>query len=228
MYGGYPFIRGFLDEMKSKKFGMMTLITVAITTAYSYSSAVVFGVEGKIFFWELATLIDIMLLGHWIEMKSVMGASSAIEDLAKLLPLHAHKLMRDNSTEDVPLQELTAGDLVLVKPGEKVPVDGIVVEGETTVDESMLTGESKPVLKEKGNAVIGGWVNKRRRFNHCKGYENRKMVQNLTWATGYNVFAIPLAAGVLYSAGILLTPAIGAVLISLSTVIVSINARLLR
>jgi Cu2+-exporting ATPase len=159
VYGGYPFIRGFLDEMKSKKFGMMTLITVAITTAYSYSSAVAFGLEGKIFFWELATLIDIMLLGHWIEMKSVMGASSAIEDLAKLLPSHAHKLMKDNNTEDTPLQELTTGDLVLVKPGEKVPVDGIVVEGETTVDESMLTGESKPVLKERGNAVIGGSIN---------------------------------------------------------------------
>ena len=105
------------------------LIAIAIATAYFYSSAVVFGLTGKIFFWELATLVDIMLLGHWIEMKSVMGASRALEELARLMPSDAHKLMPDGSVKDVPLSELAVGDKVLVKPGEKLPADGAVVEG---------------------------------------------------------------------------------------------------
>lgn len=158
-YGGYPFLKGIFVEIKSKKIGMMTLIAVAITTAYVYSSAVVFGLKGSIFFWELATLVDIMLLGHWIEMKSIMGASKALEALAKLMPSDAHKLMPDGSVKDVPLNELTVGDKVLVKPGEKIPADGIVVEGETSVNESMLTGESTPVPKKKGDQVTGGAVN---------------------------------------------------------------------
>ena len=108
---------------------MMTLVAVAITTAYVYSSAVVFGLTGKMFFWELATLVDIMLLGHWIEMKSVMGASKALEELAKLMPSDAHKLMPDGSVKDVPLGELAVDDKVLVKPGEKIPADGVIVEG---------------------------------------------------------------------------------------------------
>lgn len=159
LYGGYPFIKGFFDEIRTRKPGMMTLIAIAITTAYLYSSIVVFGLKGKIFFWELVTLIDIMLLGHWIEMKSILGASRALEELAKLMPSDAHKIMPDGTIMDVPLNELKEGDIVLVKPGEKVPADGIVIEGETTVNESMLTGESKPVLKEKGSAVIGGAIN---------------------------------------------------------------------
>jgi len=159
LYGGYPFIKGFFDEIRTRKPGMMTLIAIAITTAYLYSSIVVFGLKGKIFFWELVTLIDIMLLGHWIEMKSILGASRALEELAKLMPSDAHKIMPDGTIMDVPLNELEEGDIVLVKPGEKVPADGIVIEGETTVNESMLTGESKPVLKEKGSAVIGGAIN---------------------------------------------------------------------
>ena len=138
-YGGYPFLKGFFDEVKSAKPGMMTLIAIAITTAYLYSSVVVFGLSGKMFFWELATLIDIMLLGHWIEMKSIMGASRALEELARLMPSDAHKLMADGTIKDVPLSELTVGDRVLVKPGEKIPADGEVVEGETSVNESMLT-----------------------------------------------------------------------------------------
>ncbi len=158
-YGGYPFLRGFYKEMTSKNPGMMTLIAVAITTAYLYSSLVVFGLEGKIFFWELATLIDIMLLGHWIEMKSVMGASRALEELAKLLPSEAHLLLLDGSLKDVPIHELKPGDIVIVKPGERIPADGVVVEGETSVDESMLTGESKPVPKKNGDTVIGGSIN---------------------------------------------------------------------
>jgi len=158
-YGGYPFLKGFFDEVKSAKPGMMTLIAIAITTAYLYSSVVVFGLSGKIFFWELATLIDIMLLGHWIEMKSIMGASRALEELAALMPSDAHKLVADGTIKDVPLSELTVSDRVLVKPGEKIPADGEVVEGETSVDESMLTGESKPVSKKSRSKVIGGSIN---------------------------------------------------------------------
>jgi Cu2+-exporting ATPase len=159
LYGGYPFLKGLVDEVKSAQPGMMTLIGIAISVAYIYSSAVVFGLSGKIFFWELVTLIDIMLLGHWIEMKSVMGASRALEELAKLMPSDAHKVMADDNTKDVPIEELKSGDRVLVKPGEKIPVDGEVVEGETSINEAMLTGESKPVNKEVGSQVIGGSVN---------------------------------------------------------------------
>ncbi len=158
-YGGYPFLIGLVDELKNEKPGMMTLVATAITTAYVYSSAVVFGLSGEVFFWELATLIDIMLLGHWIEMKSVMGASKALEELARLMPSEAHKLMPDGSMKDVPLSELYAGDRVIVKPGEKIPADGLVIEGETSVNESMLTGESKPVPKTHGAKVIGGSIN---------------------------------------------------------------------
>ena len=158
-YGGWPFLEGLVDELKSRKPGMMTLIAVAIATAYFYSSAVVFGLTGKTFFWELATLIDIMLLGHWIEMRSVAGASRALEALARLMPSDAHKLMPDGSVKDVPLSELMVGDRVLAKPGEKLPADGAVLEGETSVNEAMLTGESKPVTKGVGSKVIGGSIN---------------------------------------------------------------------
>ena len=158
-YGGWPFLKGFLKEIKSFEPGMMTLVAVAIATAYIYSSAVVFGLTGKMFFWELATLVDIMLLGHWIEMKSVMGASKALEELAKLMPSDAHKLMPDGSVKDVPLSELVVGDKVLIKPGEKIPADGIIVEGESSVNEAMLTGESNPVTKKTNDKVIGGSIN---------------------------------------------------------------------
>ena len=158
-YGGWPFLKGLWDELKALKPGMMTLVAVAITTAYAYSTAVVFGLTGKMFFWELATLVDIMLLGHWIEMRSVMGASKALEALAKLMPSDAHKLMPDGSVKDVPLGELAVGDKVLIKPGEKIPADGVIVEGESTVNEAMLTGESTPVSKKAGGNVIGGAIN---------------------------------------------------------------------
>jgi len=158
-YGGWPFLKGFFEEVKSRRPGMMTLISVAVTTAYIYSSAVVFGLAGKMFFWELASLIDIMLLGHWIEMKSVMGASRALEELAKLMPSDAHKLMPDGSVKDVPLNELAVNDKVLIKPGEKIPADGVIVGGESSVDEAMLTGESTPVAKKTGGKVIGGAIN---------------------------------------------------------------------
>jgi len=158
-YGGWPFLKGLAQEVGKRQPGMMTLIGVAITTAYAYSSVVVFGMEGKVFFWELATLIDIMLLGHWIEMKSVMGASRALEELAKLMPSDAHKIMESGNTRDVSIEELEPGDKVLIKPGEKVPVDGEVIEGQSEVNEAMLTGESKPVAKSAGFSLIGGSVN---------------------------------------------------------------------
>jgi Cu2+-exporting ATPase len=157
--GGLPFLKGFWNEVKKKSPGMMTLISVATSTAYTYSSVVIFGLDGKLFFWELVTLIDIMLLGHWIEMRSIMGASRALEELAKLMPSAAHKVQEDGSFEDVAIEELKIGDKVLIKPGEKVPVDGEVIEGETSINEAMLTGESKPVFKIIKDKVIGASVN---------------------------------------------------------------------
>ncbi len=157
-YGGYPFLKGIKDELAEKSPGMMTLIAVAISVAYFYSSAVVFGLSGGVFFWELVTLIDVMLLGHWLEMRSVMGASRALEELVKIMPSVAH-LKKNGDVVDVGVDQLKIGDKVLVKPGEKVPVDGTVVEGTSSVNESMLTGESKPVTKKSGNEVIGGSIN---------------------------------------------------------------------
>ncbi len=158
-YGGWPFLSGLYDELSSAQPGMMTLIGVAISVAYGYSSLVVFGLSGRVFFWELATLIDVMLLGHWIEMRSVMGASRALEELAELMPSEAHKQMEDGSLKDVPIEELSTDDRVVIKPGEKIPADGEIIEGQTSVNESMLTGESKPVPKEEGKQVIGGSIN---------------------------------------------------------------------
>jgi len=159
VYGGWPFIKGLFDELRKKNPGMMTLIGLAISVAYFYSSAVVFGFTGKVIFWELATLIDVMLLGHWIEMKSVMGASQALESLVQLMPSEAHRVTESGDTEDVPVTELQPGDKVVVKPGEKVPIDGQITEGRTSVNQAMLTGESKPVEKAEGDEVIGGSVN---------------------------------------------------------------------
>jgi Cu2+-exporting ATPase len=158
-YGGWPFLKGLVDELKKKQPGMMTLIAIAISVAYIYSTLVVFFVEGKIFFWELVTLVDIMLIGHYIEMKSVMSASKALEELAKLMPSEAHLLQEDGSTRDVALEELKSEDRVLIKPGEKIPADGIVIKGNSSVNESLMTGESKPVSKSDGDEVIGGSLN---------------------------------------------------------------------
>jgi len=158
-YGGWPFLTGLVGEVQTRRPGMMTLIGLAIAVAYGYSSAVVFGLRGEDFFWEVATLIDIMLVGHWIEMKSVLGASAALESLVRLMPAEAHLVQSDGSTRDVPVTELRRGHRVLVKPGEKIPTDGVIIAGHTSLNEAMLTGESKPVEKAKGAAVIGGSVN---------------------------------------------------------------------
>ena len=157
-YGGWPFLKGLIEELKEKRPGMMTLIAMAISVAYIYSTATVFGLSGNDFFWELATLIDIMLLGHWIEMRSVLSASNALEELAELMPNTAH-LIKDGETIDVEINQLKKEDIILIKPGEKIPADGIIVKGSSSINQSMLTGESKPVEKTKGDKVIGGSIN---------------------------------------------------------------------
>ncbi|AKD04332.1 Cation-transporting P-type ATPase [Pontibacter korlensis] len=157
-YGGWPFHTGLVEEVKKGSPGMMTLIGVAISVAYIYSTAVTFGLEGMDFFWELATLIVVMLLGHWIEMRSVLGASKALELLVSMMPAEA-QVIRDGQTYTIKVEELRQGDIILVKPGEKVPADGVVVQGESYLNESMLTGESKPVQKAKDDQVIGGSIN---------------------------------------------------------------------
>jgi Cu2+-exporting ATPase len=157
-YGGYPFLKGFFDEIRKKQPEMMTLIALATSVAYFYSSAVVFGLQGKFFFWELATLIDVMLLGHWLEMKSVLGASRALEKLAQLMPDTAHRIKGDG-IEDVKISALKKGDQILIKAGEKIPADGIIAKGSSYIDESMLTGESKPIHKKEQDKVVGGSVN---------------------------------------------------------------------
>jgi Cu2+-exporting ATPase len=158
-YGGWPFLTGFIDEMKEKNPGMMTLIAMAITVAFLYSGATVLGLEGSDFFWELATLIDIMLLGHWIEMRSVVSASNALDKLAELIPDEAHLIKGEDEIVDVSVDELNTGDKILIKPGEKLPADGLIVKGSSAVNESMLTGESKPVEKKEGDKLIGGSIN---------------------------------------------------------------------
>ena len=157
-YGGWPFLKGLVDEVKAKSPGMMFLIGFAISVAYMYSVAIVFGLEGMDFFWELATLILIMLLGHWIEMKSVMGASRELELLVQLMPADAH-LIAGDKVQKVKTETLKEGDIILVKPGEKVAADGIISEGESYLNESMMTGESKPVEKKINDKVIAGSIN---------------------------------------------------------------------
>jgi P-type Cu2+ transporter len=158
-YGGWVFLTGATYELRHARPGMMTLVALAITTAYVYSLAITFGlVSGMAFYWELATLVTIMLLGHWMEMRAVGSAQSALAELAKLLPDTAERVL-DGRTEEVPVADLRSGDLLLVRPGARVPADGQVEEGRSDVNESMVTGESRPVAKEVSAAVIGGTVN---------------------------------------------------------------------
>jgi Cu2+-exporting ATPase len=159
LYGGIPFLQMAVPELRNRKPGMMTLISLAIVVAFVYSLASLFLPEQTGFFWELVTLIDIMLLGHWIEMRSVRQASGALNELAKLMPDTAERVLSEGDTEEVPVTELEQDDLVLVRPGGSVPADGEVEEGESEVNEAMITGESKPVLKEPGDEVIGGTIN---------------------------------------------------------------------
>ncbi len=158
-YGGKPFLVGAKDELKEKSPAMMTLIAFAITVAYVYSTLTIFVLEGDGFFWELATLIVIMLLGHWIEMRSVMGASKALDELIKLMPEEANVILENGETKTVSVEEIEKGSSIFVRPGEKIPLDGTVFEGHSEVNESMVTGESVPVEKKQGDTLIGGSIN---------------------------------------------------------------------
>ncbi len=157
-YGGSVFIKGAVSEIKNRLPGMMTLISLAIVVAYFYSVAALFWLDGMEFFWELATLITIMLFGHWMEMRSIHAAQGALNELAKLLPDTA-EIVEGDDTREVPLDELREGDIVLVRPGTSVPIDGIVVRGDSDVNESMITGESRSIPKHPSDEVIGGTVN---------------------------------------------------------------------
>jgi Cu2+-exporting ATPase len=157
-YGGWPFLIGLRNEIRARVPGMMTLVAVAITVAYIYSVAIVLGLTGMDFFWELATLILIMLLGHWIEMRSIMSASKELELLVQLMPSDAH-LVHGDHVMDVKSDSLKVGDIILTKPGEKIAADGLIREGSSSLNESMLTGESKPVEKAVDDKVIAGSIN---------------------------------------------------------------------
>ena len=157
-YGGMPFFKGMVSEIKYGAMGMMTLVAIAISVAFFYSVAVVFGLKGMDFFWELATLIDIMLLGHWLEMRSTMAASDALQSLVALLPSVVH-VERNGAVTDVNVKELLRDDIAIIKPGEKIPADGVVIEGSSYVNESVLTGESLPVKKDNEARVIAGAIN---------------------------------------------------------------------
>jgi len=158
VYGGWVFVRGAWDEWVARSPGMMTLVALAITVAFVFSLAVSFGLPGMPFFWELTTLIDVMLFGHWMEMLSIQRASQALEHLATLIPPIAHRQV-DSETKDVPVAELAEGDRILIRPGEQVPADGVIETGTSSVNEAFLTGESRPTFKKSGDEVIAGAVN---------------------------------------------------------------------
>ena len=159
IYGGLPFLQMAIPELKTRKPGMMTLISLAITVAFVYSLAMIFVPMGMDFFWELVTLIDIMLLGHWIEMRSIRQASGALNALAKLIPDTAERLLASGSSEVVAVNQLHVEDLLLIRPGATIPADGLVAEGDSSVNESMISGESKAVDKAVGSKVVGGSIN---------------------------------------------------------------------
>jgi len=158
-YAGLVFIRGSVSELRHRVPGMMTLISLAIAVSYGYSLAVTLGLDGEPFYWELATLLDVMLLGHWMEMRSIVAASRALDHLASMVPSVAHRLESDGSARDIPVADLVAGDRILVRPGEQVPIDGTVGAGASALNEAFLTGESRPVDKVVGDEVVAGSVN---------------------------------------------------------------------
>jgi Cu2+-exporting ATPase len=159
IYGGIPFLQMAVPEIQQRIPGMMALISLAISVAFIYSLGTTFFSIGESFYWELVTLIDVMLLGHWMEMRSVRQASGALDELAKLMPDTAERIKPDQTTEIIPVSALRDGDLVLVRPGETIPADGQVETGESSVNESMITGESRPVDKGTGSSVIAGTIN---------------------------------------------------------------------
>lgn len=214
-YGGWPFIKGAYEELKNKEPAMMMLIAMAISVAYFYSMAVVFGFNGEEIFWELATLVLIMLLGHWIEMRAINNASKALESLASLMPDTANRIGVNGETEEVPIDDIKLGDVLLVKPGEKMPLDGKIVKGKSQVDESMLTGESVPVEKSINDEVIGGSINREGSLNievekHRKesyltqvidmvreSQRTKSRTQDVTNKAAKWLFYIALAAGII-------------------------------
>lgn len=159
VFGGLPFFKGARQELSTKNFGMMTLVALAITVGYTFSVAATFLFPGESLYWEIATLISVFLLGHWLEMRSIRGTTGALSELAKLIPATAHKIKSKVELVDIATAELAKGDQVLVKPGEKIPIDGVVIDGESEVVESMITGESAPIGKKKGDKAIGGTLN---------------------------------------------------------------------
>jgi P-type Cu2+ transporter len=159
IYGGRIFLQGAVRELADRLPGMMTLISLAISVAFLYSAAVTLGFPGHALWWELATLVTIMLLGHWIEMRSVFQAQGALQELARLLPDTAVRLEDDDRTEEVPVSSLKAGDLILIRPGAGIPADGVVKSGSSSLNEAMITGESRPVGKKAGDKVIAGTIN---------------------------------------------------------------------
>lgn len=215
IYGGKPFLVGAYRELKQKSPGMMTLISLAIVVAYVYSSLIVIGLTDVDFFWELATLIVIMLLGHWLEMKSILGASNALEELVKLIPSEAHLITENGDIKEVSVSELSPEQTILIKPGERIPVDGIIVKGQSSLDESMLTGESVPVIKNPGDTLIGGAVNGEGALTVTvtnsgeKGYlsqvislvkeaqESKSKTQNLSDRAAKWLFYVALGAGLI-------------------------------
>lgn len=158
LFGGWPFYTAAKDELRSRNWGMMTLVSLAVISGYLFSVAATFVFPGESLWWEISTLVLAFLFGHWMEMRAVLGTGNALKELAKLIPPTAHKL-KGKEIMDVQTEELVKGDLVLVRPGEKIPVDGEVVEGASSVNEGMITGESRPVEKKKGDKLIGGTIN---------------------------------------------------------------------
>lgn len=159
IYGGLPFLRMAVPEVKNRNPGMMTLISLAITVAFAYSLFALLTNSGKSFFWEMATLIDVMLLGHWMEMRSIRQASGALNELAKLMPDTAERITSSGEPETVNVSDLQTGDVVLVRPGASVPADGEIIEGHSALNEAMITGESRPAEKGESDTVIGGTIN---------------------------------------------------------------------
>jgi Cu2+-exporting ATPase len=158
-YGGKPFFTHGWSELQHKRPGMMTLVVVAITVSYGYSLAVVAGLPGMPFFWELCTLIDVMLLGHWLELRSVAGASQALEKLAQLLPAVAHVAVNETTMKDIAIDALQMGMTIIVLPGEKIPVDGTILKGQSDINQAMITGESVPLFKTVGDRILAGSLN---------------------------------------------------------------------